>query len=515
MSNERKKTRSFIKGADKQGGDGTRKRENIQIELRKMKRDTVLAKRRYTKTPASSPIDKVQMDLLPIHAKGLSSTDPPTVLQAVSYIKSLMSDYSDEEYRGHITEIVSAGVVPKLVELARESTSEKIQNLASWALLNICEGKTSETKAVIEAGGIQTFLLLSTHKSVDIRTNAIWGLANIAGDNDAFRDIITASGGVKVAINAIGSGEIELMKIATFLLLNLCRTDERQADPRPLLITLPLLSSLLTHANSDIQKDAIRALQWFSDDRTQGEVRLAILRQVPNMLRRIIDLIVHTNDDIRSIAINTVGQIASSSNPIYVDDLIKNDALCKLVTTLKHGSHSKKVAVAACFATSNILAELKSEQLTVIFELGYVEALVHLVETSYSLCVKREAVFALCNICLNGSVAQLIHIVKAGTLHTLCSFLTEIFESNETNLIKNMLESIRNILTAGERSGQTLNPYLSIVEESGGLLSIDGLQQHDESAIVCLAEQIMVHYFDQEETVAEEDTTSPPSSFQF
>jgi len=85
-------------------------------------------------------------------------------------------------------DIISSGLVPRLIELLDWNHTPEIQYESTWILTNIVAGTSDQTRVVMEQNGHQKLIHLVNHQSLNIRHTAIEALGNIAGDCSEFRN---------------------------------------------------------------------------------------------------------------------------------------------------------------------------------------------------------------------------------------------------------------------------------------------------------------------------------------
>lgn len=495
------KVKAIKKGID--GTDARRKREDMQIGLRKDMRNAQIIKRRKDAgaEPASKQIDvttEQKLQLLPGLIQNVMSDDQILQIQATTQFRKLLSI----ERSPPIDQVIAANVIPRFVEFLQCADCPHLQFEAAWALTNIASGTQEHTKCVVESGAVPLFVnLLLTSANDDVREQSVWALGNIAGDSTRYRDLILhhdALGPILAQISQ--SSKVSMLRNASWTLSNLCR-----GKPQPVYSlvqpALPTLAHLLMSDDREILTDACWALSYLSDgDNTR-------IQQVieSGVVGSLVELLLHFDPAVQTPALRTIGNIVTGDDT-QTQMAINAGALTSLQQLL--GNTKKSIRKEACWAISNVTAGTR-HQIEMVIQCNIFPGLIDMLQQSEYFDVKKEAAWAIINATSGGSPEQIRYLVNRGALPRLCDLLN----CMDIKIMTVALEAIENILRVGEREkanmGSDVNPYVAIVFECEGSKTIERLQGHANYQIYRRANSIIVEYLG---AAAEEETPLVPDA---
>lgn len=495
-----------------------RRRDTQQVELRKAKRDEVLAKRRNFVPPTAGDDSEDEEDNLdadqqfytqlqqelPQMIKQIQSNDMQEQLSATIKFRQILS----REYRPPIDVVIESGVVPTLVQFMDQNQPEMLQLEAAWALTNIASGTSEQTKYVVDSGAVPLFIQLLYTGSVEVQEQAIWALGNVAGDSTSYRDYVLQCGAMEPILNLFESTKTSLIRTATWTLSNLCRGKKPQPDWSIVSTALPTLSKLIYSLDDETLVDACWAISYLSDGPPEA-IEAVIQARIP---KKLVELLNNASTMVQTPALRAVGNIVTG-NDLQTQVIINCGVLSALRNLL--GSQKESIKKEACWTISNITAG-NAEQIQAVVDANVVPALVNILKTA-DYKTQKEACWAISNASSGGLQKPEIirYLVQQDCIKPLCDLL----EIADNRIIEVSLDALENFLKVGEKDkearGLAVNENADLIEKAGGMEKIFNCQQNQNDKIYNKAFNIIETYFGEDDEAVDESMAPETSGNTF
>jgi hypothetical protein len=484
-----------------QGFDPEKQTEHKQakeIELRRQQRHDQTSQRRNIPSMDRDWI-KVGEIYKPVYTledlselmQAACSADDSKLLYAAQGFRKLLSNAVNTP----IQQVIDLGVVPLFLEWTQRFEFSQLQYEACWILTNISAGNSLQTQTIIEKGAVPILLQLLSSSNATVREQAVWTLGNIAGDSSTCRDIILQYNGLAL-LAQVGEAtdRPSLERNVYWSISNLCRG---KPPPKFELIRgaiLILAKCIKNQTAPELLADCLYSLAAVSegnDEKVQAVIDSGILPWVIQMLSHHINSVAHA-------ALKTIGNVAQGSEH-QTQLIIELGVLTSIYQLL--GSSKRNVVKEAVWTCSNMSAGSK-EQLDALFAAGIFPRIVNIL-MNYDVEVKKEAAWAICNAVAASTPEQVAALVQANAIEALCGLMKMHSTSHQVtgDILLILMQGLNFFLKCGQQHfcEGGVNPFVVIVEESGGLKVLEDLQSHPNPSVYQKALGLLENYFDLEE----------------
>ena len=416
-------------------------------------------------------------------------------------------------------ELIASGVLPRLIAVV-DLSREKLCYEIAWILTNIAAGKTETLSLLIELGAFEKLLAMLRQGGPNLRDQAIWALANVAGDVDSMRDFVL-NNDIVALIHAHLADKLttEQQSNVFWIFTNLTLTGELSPDYAKVKPIMPTCAATLQAGAAyfadecvldSLQESclvyALKAIGNVLANKAQQTLAFHDFMQLPgDFYKTLIEIVRVTHHcQILAAALKVLGTLALAEADI-IDKLLEGGVIPALAEQLARREETNQVKN-ICWVLSNFAANSPTA-VTRVLAANIHQALLEAYLYA-NLETKSEIALALYTFVKWVAVTDLPTLVN----EDLIMFFGRLVENrfNKAKIVG--LMGLRDSLRKGEefrQGGQ--NPVAKLISDSEIAKKIEDAQEDELDTIYDLASEIIREYFggiaeDDDDLILEHET---------
>ncbi|CAK86092.1 unnamed protein product (macronuclear) [Paramecium tetraurelia] len=382
----------------------------------------------------------------------------------------------------------------KIFDIAKNTNIPLVKYEALWIICNIVFGTQKQIQTILDNDGINILFSALESEHDEIIELGVWGLANIAGDNLKFRDMLLQNGVLQPFIHLAqiykgrqnGNKNPNILKKLVWAFSNLVRG---KSAPKKIVIMilknqfcidlLSILCQILVGTeDEEMLIDACWSLSYLSQD--ENLIHILIKERVT---QKLILLMQTENQKLVIPALRTVGNILTG-NEEQTDAVLKLGAI-QIFEKLLHNK-TKAIQKEVCWSLSNIAAG-NSNQVKQIIRNDQLFNSVYLSFDNGTPEIIEQISFLLSNCVVNAELQDIDYLLMQ---HQYLQKMSSLLDMNQKVVINVTLEGIFELLNRVQYDDGRLEQYKKLIADSLIMKKVDKYLKHPAKEISKKARQV-------------------------
>jgi len=399
-----------------------------------------------------------------------------------------------------IQDALDSGMVPILVSLLsdpRTLTPTKLECV--WILTNLASGTSSQSRVLVSNGVVPALVKCMEHKDVTVGSQAIWALANLAGDSEHLRDVVIKGEAVRNLIRLSHTVPIasspdlnsKLYENMAFCIMNLCRWKTScKNTAHQLICMIPTLFHMVTACTNETALiNACTAIATLTDGKHTDSIGDAVIKT--GVQHVLVELLAHKNTEVIVWALRAIGNMLADFDWLPES---KSGLIPAIRTILSDAKHPKLLWKYACLVASNITAR-HHRNIQAVIDGNLMQSVLstfNVVKDDDDDVVRREATWVICNSIHMGTDAQRRYLLRQGTLPLLLNMLAR----SDVKLVEEILSTLDCLMSESKDDVVTAFTVRDAISRNPPMLStLVAVTRHPSAPIAAKATRLLASFY--------------------
>jgi importin subunit alpha-1 len=379
-------------------------------------------------------------------------------------------------------------------------------------ITNLASADTKYTQVVLEHGAVPVLVELLQSTDIYVTEQAVWALANIAGDGPVGRDAVLAAGAMNPMLSLCMKEvkpTITLLRNAVWAGSNFARI-QPSTDFQVLLPMVPVLVKLMKLDDDSLLADGAWAFAYLTDSSVEFPDHLAFIVN-SGVVPRFVQLLSHPSPLVQLPALRVCGNLATGGDR-ETQAVISAGAIPALAAMLSHPKLN--IRKESAWTLSNIAAGGSAEVDAVLSHPSLLARLLEMLHHEKASVVRKEVMYAISNATDGGTTQQRQQLLEAGSV----SALAQMFTCLEADVILAALVGVDNLLAHDDEhwSASKETPgsraIVQLRDESGQWEKLHQLRYHPNQVVATKVNELINMYTEEEEDEAAVGCAPQPHS---
>lgn len=345
-------------------------------------------------TFADFPRATLEAAVATVRSTGAAMDERVAAMKCLRQAVSVFDDHSD---RTLIADVLSLGVGDLLSAVLAAPAAVNDENLkaeAAWCVANVATGTSEETSAVLPTAP-HLIAMLSPLAPRNLTEQAVWALANLAGDRAEIRVFLTNNGAVEPLVRLLKEGDAEIVSKAAWCIGNLLRGEDMSALPW---VTAGVAEPVLAHVAAKSDESVVTECCWVLSFLTARELEVTPPLLEAGMLEALQPVLASGVASAITPALRVFGNV-TADNVAHIDRALAVPGFLETLSSFLVADQAGALVHEALWVASNVAAGSPSHAAALVASGCIAQAAHHILNSPFH--IRKWAAFVLSHFAYN------------------------------------------------------------------------------------------------------------------